>query len=444
MDFPNIIDIATKKVVSIDDTQTIRDAVDLMYKTNHRDVIITSTKQKKFGLIKANDLIKLKLQNIDFNRTLSSIKFDYVNTIHENTKVTEALEDISMSCNCVCIVDDNNNLKGFVSYQDIISSINPNMLLEKRTISELLLSSHLKEANINAKTQDVIGMMDTMIHDSVIITDEEKSVGIITTKDIIALFGDDKDLSLPIKTYMNSPIETIKHTTSIADSIKFIQEKHFKRLIVEDNEGKIVGQISQEELIAKAYSRWADLMKDNDSQLKQVNKILQARATKYEELSTTDALTGIFNRSKFEYELSQEIKRLKRYDVETFSLVLFDIDHFKKINDEHGHLVGDNVLQKLTREIQNSLRTTDVFARWGGEEFVIIMPLTKLENGLKAVEILQSKILSMNCTLVEKVTCSFGITQYKDGDDINSILLRVDNAMYKAKQSGRNCIIVEN
>ena len=441
MELPKIIDIATKNVVSISDTHSIQDAVNLMLESNHRDVIITSQNSKKYGLIKTSDLIKFKLQNIDFSRAINTVKIDYVNTVHESLDVTEALEEITSSCNCLCVVNDANELLGFVSYYDIISSIDPNMLLAKRAVSELLLTSHLKEADQSEPTHRVIAQMNTHIHDSVIIKDGIETVGIITTKDIIALFGKNRDLSKPIKEYMSSPIQTVSHDTSIAEAITFIQEKHFKRLIIVDEEGELIGQISQEELIAKAYSKWAELMRDQDDQLQHLNKVLHAKASKFEELSSTDPLTGIPNRTKIEFELTNEISKIKRYQTEPFTLVFFDIDHFKKINDTHGHLVGDNVLKNLTKTVQNTLRTTDVFARWGGEEFVIILPHTPLEKGVQAVELLKEKISQMECLVVKNVTCSFGVTGYIDGDDNNSILLRADNAMYNAKESGRDKII---
>src|SRR5690606_4768044 len=119
--------------------------------------------------------------------------------------------------------------------------------LVKRTLSDLLISSYIKRASSHLSTKEVIALMYDNIYDCVILFEEEKAVGIITTKDVVKLFGEAKDLEQPISTYMTSPLQTIKHTTTIAQSLKFIQEQNFKRLIVEDYDGNIVGQITQEE-----------------------------------------------------------------------------------------------------------------------------------------------------------------------------------------------------
>ena len=213
-------------------------------------------------------------------------------------------------------------------------------------------------------------------------------------------------------------------------------------MIITNYDNKIIGQITQEEIVAKIYSRWAENMRDNDIQLREVNKLLKARATKYEELSITDNLTGIYNRSKFEQELRAEIQRIKRYNANTFSLIFFDIDHFKKINDNFGHLEGDNALKQIAKISELNIRTTDILARWGGEEFVIIMPLTPIELALKATEKLRESISKAKFNIIGNMTCSFGISEFKPEDDAQSVILRADKAMYSAKENGRNKVVV--
>jgi diguanylate cyclase (GGDEF)-like protein len=179
-------------------------------------------------------------------------------------------------------------------------------------------------------------------------------------------------------------------------------------------------------------------MRDNDAELREINKLLSARATKYEELSTIDNLTGVFNRSKFEMELRNEIKRIDRYETDTFSLVFLDIDYFKSINDKYGHLEGDNTLRDMARLIEKNIRSTDTLARWGGEEFVIIMPLTPMELAREVTEKFRKIIADEQFYVVGNITCSFGISEFKKGDNAQSLILRADQAMYKAKANGRN------
>ncbi|MEA1915389.1 MAG: diguanylate cyclase [Campylobacterota bacterium] len=438
-----LLDIATLDVVSIDEEKSINEAIALMNKQNHREIIITSHDKKIYGLLRANDLIKLRIAQVDFDIALKSIKYDKVVTVDQGCTIEYALQEIDPDCQCLCVLDNNRDLKGFISYFDILSCMDPQMMLEKRTISEVMLQGHLKRTQVDTSTLEVISMLDNSISESIVVYDQSEAVGILTTKDIIKLFGEKKDLNLPIKHYMSSPLLRVKHDITINNALKFIQEKHFKRVIVEDYSGDILGQITQEELIAKVYSRWAEAMKQNDQQLQEVNKVLSQRAQKFQELSSTDTLTSISNRGRFEEDLTFKIDEIKRYAMETFSIVFFDIDNFKQINDTYGHLKGDEVLKDLASFVQENLRTSDKFARWGGEEFVIILPHTPKDNAMLMANTLLSKMHNEVFANDLKLTCSFGVTSFdKDTDTQQTLLTRADHAMYQAKIQGKNQVIV--
>lgn len=437
-----LIDIATLEVVTVNDNASINEAVALMNKKNHREVIVTSDSYSYYGLLKANDLIKLRLEHYDFDLPIKSIKYDKVPIADPYCSVENALQEINTDCQCVCLVDTENKLRGFVSYYDILSCLDPKMMLKKRTISEVLLNAKLKTAQQTETALDVISLIDSHVSDSVVIYDDTTAVGIITTKDIIRLFVNNLDLTLPIKEYMSSPLITVRHDISIHDTLDFIKEKHFKRVIVEGYNGEIIGQITQEELVAKIYSRWAEAVQENDMQLKRVNKVLEQRAIKYQELSGIDPLTKVDNRSRLEDNLKKHINDLKRYKSDSFSVIFFDIDNFKSINDTHGHLVGDEVLKQMAHFVQDKLRKADIFARWGGEEFVIILLHTNLENATLTAEKIRESVCESTFANL-KITCSFGVSFFDiDNDTDKSVLRRADEAMYKAKNSGKNCVKV--
>ncbi len=169
--------------------------------------------------------------------------------------------------------------------------------------------------------------------------------------------------------------------------------------------------------------------------LEAINELLEKQAT-------TDALTGIFNRMKFDKSLTSEIQRAQRYS-SPLSLILFDIDHFKQVNDTYGHLAGDTILKNLTQLIVSNLRETDIFARWGGEEFVIQTPETALDGAIKLAEKLRSKIDNHDFSEPEKITMSFGVTTLKKGDNTISLINRADEALYRAKEGGRNQVVFQ-
>ncbi len=160
-----------------------------------------------------------------------------------------------------------------------------------------------------------------------------------------------------------------------------------------------------------------------------------------EKLATTDSLTGIFNRFQIMKLLNMELERAKRYN-KVFSVIIFDIDNFKKINDTYGHQKGDMVLQKVASLLKENLRQTDFFGRLGGEEFIVIAPETKAEDAFKLAEKLRKLLENANFDSVGQVTASFGISQYEKGKDVNQLLKEADEALYIAKRKGKNLVCI--
>jgi len=166
-------------------------------------------------------------------------------------------------------------------------------------------------------------------------------------------------------------------------------------------------------------------------------RALQSANGELHRLATTDRLTGIWNRAYFEEVAAKETERAARYG-EPLSLLLFDIDHFKAINDTHGHLIGDQVLIELTRRVGEHLRANDVLARWGGEEFVIMLPHCAAAEALRVAEKLRALVQAQPFALVGQVTASFGVADFRPTDNLDTWLKRADDALYAAKAGGRN------
>lgn len=155
------------------------------------------------------------------------------------------------------------------------------------------------------------------------------------------------------------------------------------------------------------------------------------------QLATIDPLTSIPNRRKFDEVLEYEMNRDSRYKNE-LSLVFCDLDYFKKINDRYGHKIGDDVLKAFTRVVSDNIRKTDVVARWGGEEFALLMPATSIMTAASTAEKLRRETERFVFPHVGHITASFGVTQYIEGDTEASLINRADDALYKAKKNGRN------
>jgi len=174
-----------------------------------------------------------------------------------------------------------------------------------------------------------------------------------------------------------------------------------------------------------------------------LKKLVVERTKELERLATTDSLTGLYNRRKLIDILEHELTRAKRYGNE-LSVVLFDIDNFKKINDTYGHDVGDYVLQQVTKLVKDNLRNVDVIGRWGGEEFLIVLPQTNLEGAKVVAEKVRKAIEQHSFAKVGRVTASFGVADYDVEKDkhIDDFLKKADIALYRAKNTGRNRVEV--
>jgi len=156
-----------------------------------------------------------------------------------------------------------------------------------------------------------------------------------------------------------------------------------------------------------------------------------------EKLTLIDSLTQIGNRRFFTKTFQEEIYKSRRYN-RPLSLIIFDIDHFKEINDTLGHHAGDCVLEELSSLVGAQLRSSDHFARWGGEEFTIILPESELSQSVLTAEKLREMIETYPFSINQQVTCSFGVIECADDETIDTALGRVDTKLYEAKEMGRN------
>ncbi|MCS5422912.1 MULTISPECIES: sensor domain-containing diguanylate cyclase [Psychrilyobacter] len=157
-------------------------------------------------------------------------------------------------------------------------------------------------------------------------------------------------------------------------------------------------------------------------------------------LSTKDPLTGVYNRYEFEKSVKENIRIFERYNTH-FSLIMYDIDNFKSINDTFGHCIGDKVLKELCRLVTKNIRGIDKLFRLGGDEFVILLPESDQKDAFKLAERLKDEVSSFDFS-GDNLTCSFGVTEVRRGDVIDKIMKRSDNAMYTSKKNNKNRVSI--
>jgi polar amino acid transport system substrate-binding protein len=175
--------------------------------------------------------------------------------------------------------------------------------------------------------------------------------------------------------------------------------------------------------------------------LQQAQKDIEEKNKELEKLAITDKLTNLYNRRKLDELLQNELNRCERFK-HTFGVAILDIDHFKKVNDTFGHQEGDKVLIEISNILKTHIRKTDFVGRFGGEEFVIICPESQKEGIYNLIENIRVDISNHTFKEAEKISASFGIAMLKEKDTSESLLKRADVALYEAKNSGRNKVIV--
>lgn len=183
--------------------------------------------------------------------------------------------------------------------------------------------------------------------------------------------------------------------------------------------------------------REVTLKSRRERELLEVNRLLDRRGRALEERARKDPLTGAFNREGIEEAIKQGLLAFRR-NGQPLSLIFLDVDHFKTVNDNHGHGVGDQILSGLANSVQKHIRASDGFARWGGEEFVLVCPNTGKAEATNLAEKLRGLLEGEQFGTPVSVTVSFGVATLKEGEGVEQLFYRADEALYLAKELGRN------
>jgi diguanylate cyclase (GGDEF)-like protein len=186
------------------------------------------------------------------------------------------------------------------------------------------------------------------------------------------------------------------------------------------------------------------IIKNRGMELALLNKQLTEKASMLEKSASTDFLTKLFNRRKFDSLTQYEIEQVRRYNRGDLCIILLDIDNFKIVNDTQGHDIGDKILQEIANIIKISSRNSDATCRWGGEEFALSLSHTNIENALIVAQKIRLAIESHIFANDLHITCSFGISQFRTTDDYHSLFKRADTALYEAKNTGKNKVTIEH
>jgi diguanylate cyclase (GGDEF)-like protein len=272
---------------------------------------------------------------------------------------------------------------------------------------------------------------------------DRRAVGVLTSKDVLRLVRDGVDINRPVSAYMNAPVKTLSNEATLKEAMDFMKDTGFHRIVTVDKYGNLVGSLTYKELLSIAHSSWMSTLTRYQRELLDQNEELERKTQKFEKIAAYDILTGLYNRRKFtELFVLEHTVMVERGN--TMTLMLIDVDHFKSVNDNYGHNTGDEVLKAVAGILKSAFRDVDIVARWGGDEFVALLPAAdELTAYTIAEERVRAKVKSLEI-VPTGVSVSIGIGVVSYEDDIHTAVGKADEMLYRAKEKGRDCVASEH
>jgi diguanylate cyclase (GGDEF)-like protein/PAS domain S-box-containing protein len=298
---------------------------------------------------------------------------------------------------------------------------------------EMALKLHAVKEEIKEK-ESILNAIINSVRDALVMVD---NFGAVTLFNPAAeeLFGYTKEEMLGKdihKMLLKDDADFQAYKESFSSNVIIDDYEKIKELKARHKNGHVIDvEVSISTLKVKENNYFVGLVRDISERVR-VREAL-------EKLSVTDYLTNTYNRRYFITKLEEEIERVKRFGRE-FSLAMLDMDHFKDINDQFGHDIGDTVLKSVVSMIKGRIRNVDCLARWGGEEFMILLADTPVDKARVLIEELRHGISKINIPGAVNFTGSFGLAGYNSGDTAETLLQKADSLMYEAKSAGRNCV----
>jgi PAS domain S-box-containing protein len=274
--FPKLDQLATPEVISLPDTASVQSALQLMREHRIRALVVISSKGYK--LLHARDLVSFHLQGIDFSVPLAQVHLPLAPQLLPDAEVDEAIRLIGVhQVEQLCLVDTEGKLQGIVSYTDLVQNLDPELLAESQSLGELLRGVQVLQVNKEMPARVVLSLMQQQQVSTALISEECIPLGIVTQTDVIHLLEAGDDLIRPVEQVMSSPVFTLPASISIQQALASIREKRFKRLVVVDDSNRVVGLISQQDLLSIYYNQWFGLLKQQQEELTQANQELLQR-----------------------------------------------------------------------------------------------------------------------------------------------------------------------
>ena len=432
--------LKTISVLYVEDENDVREFTSKLLTSLLRKVYVAQDGLEGLKIYEENkDDIDLIVSDINMPKMDGLSMCDAIKKINQEIPlvITSAHNDTNFLRRAIEIGVTTYAMKPIDLYQlieSIIKAMEPIIL--KRKLIELNLSLESKiEKEIN-KIKSILDAQDNII----IVTNKEEITNV--NKKFLDFFGvDNFDEFIATRKNIFDFFEeefgliTKEQINKQESWIKYIKDLHEIDRIV-----KITGASLEEKIFAINVDYYENKDDYYVFSLTDITK-LKEKSNLLEYQASHDKLTGLFNRNRFDELYEKEIKRARRYNND-LSLILFDIDNFKMINDSYGHQTGDEVLKEIAKIILGNVREQDINVRWGGEEFLILLPQTNLLGAFTVANKIRTSIeTNIFTTNSLNITASFGVTQLLENDDESSFITRSDKFLYEAKKTGKNKVV---
>ncbi|OGQ99421.1 MAG: hypothetical protein A2521_12750 [Deltaproteobacteria bacterium RIFOXYD12_FULL_57_12] len=535
----SINEIVTKQDQAVTAGSSVRQLLQAM-RRNHNGVVVVLEGGRPIGIMTERDIVGLLHAGVDMDTSIDRYaRKPLVQTLGER-KISYAVNlMVENNIRRLIVIDNNGEFLGVVTQKDLFQHMEDDFSQTTIKVRHILDRRRPLVATTQEETiSQVLAKMVSARISSVPVIEDRRAVGIITEKDILRLAGDNVPLTAKVGDHMSSPVVAAGLETSIVALVKEMNQRNIRRLVINDNEGLVIGvltsrdlarnvegdynqflerklkhtkevmnlfpemlleviDLGDEQLVIWANEkvvarfgksildksvtelipekRWREIFPDivgkgkvedvrfkrgaeifefsgfylpldKDTEKGRIQLILRD-ITEEVSLATTDSLTNIYNRRYVSEFLANETERSRRLE-RFFSLAIMDLDDFKQVNDTHGHMGGDAVLRAVVEVLKAGLRNYDVIGRYGGEEFLVILPEVGKERTMAVIDRLRHAVETLGIELPNghriSVTASFGVATFaEDGTTPEDLLVRADERLYSAKRQGKNRVVGE-
>lgn len=325
----------------------------------------------------------------------------------------------------------------------------------KEMLIETLMTRGARPVSPDVFLADVLAMMRDNNYSCVVIAEADETVGIITERDVVRMLANlgnnNNILSMKVSEAMTSPVITVNEKDSLFDVLVISKARGIRHLPVVNAQGKLTGMVTQSDLVKVYFQVFERQREIIEKSISERTEALMRANEELKVLSMEDPLLGIGNRRSMEVDLQHTHAAALRYKY-PYSIILIDLDHFKSYNDYYGHLAGDEALKGVSKVLKTNIRGADRLYRYGGEEFLVLLPQIAADGARIAAAKMIEKVRGANfqhCkSSYQTITISAGVCSFsEEGADKSSwkdLVKKADIRLYKAKEGGRNRAVSED